>query len=106
MHQNSPFRKKCKTKLHQNAWIVSIHQEESITIDRFLECVKYLCKNDVLTVQLTLVKKITSTYTKYQEFRSQFDSFRSIVAKASVNIFPTVKYAVQLPTKPPAPKDW
>ena len=106
MHQNSNFRKNCKTKLHQNAWIVSIHQEEPITIDRFLDYVTYLRKNDVLNVQLTLVKKVSSTHTKYQEFRSQFDSFRPIVATATINVLPTVKYAVQLPTKPPAPKDW
>ena len=106
MEQTSCFAKNCKKKLHTNAWIVSIHHEEPITSDRFLEYVKHLRQNDILEIQVTLMKRMTSNHTKYHELRSQFDSFRPIVAKGTVNILPIGKYAVQLPKKPTAPKCW
>ena len=106
MDINSNFVKNCKKKLHTNSWIISIHHEEPITIHRFLEYIQFLRKNDILEVQVTLMKRINQHNTKYQEFRSQFDSFRPIVAKSTINILPTTKYAVQLPSKPQAPKTW
>ena len=106
MDSTSCFAIKCKRKLQTQSWVVSIHHEEPITIERFLEYIKFLRKNDILSVQVTLMKRIHRYHTKYQEFRSQFDAFRPIVATASSNIMPTVKYAVQLPERPVAPSDW
>lgn len=106
MTPDSCFTKGCKKKLQHQSWVVSIHHEEPITIDRFLEYIKFLQQNDILTFQVTLMKRIHNHNIKYQEFRSQFDSFRPIVAKSTINILSTVKYAVQLPERPDAPNDW
>ena len=106
MNSTSSFVKNCKRKLQTNSWIISIHHEEPITVDRFIEYVNFLRKNDILEVQVTLMKRMNQHNTKHQEFRSQFDSFRPIVAKGEINILPTTKYAVQLPAKPQAPNSW
>ena len=105
MDEDSPFKQGCKKILQKNSWIVGIHHDEPITIDRFLEYIEYLRKNEVLTFQITLTKRVTPGATNYAMYRNYFDNFRPIAAKATF-ITPETKYAVQVPTKPITPKTW
>jgi len=105
MEDTSPFRIGCKRNLQKNTWLIGIHHDEPITVDRFLEYVEYLRASNILTIQITLAKRIDPRATNYQLYRTYFDNFRPIAAKATV-IIPEAKYAVQTPTKPTTPTTW
>ena len=105
MNANSPFKLGCKKILQKNSWIVGIHHDEPITVDRFLEYVEYLRQQGILSVQITLTKRVSPAATNYQTYRSYFDNFRPISAKATV-ITPETRYAFHTPIKPPTPKSW
>jgi len=105
MTSDSAFRVGCKKSLHKNSWLVGIHHEEPITVNRFLEYVEFLRTNKIFNVQLTLTKRADPSATNYQVYRTYFDNFRPITSKATV-ILPESKYACQTPFKPPTPKTW
>ena len=115
---DSPFLKGCKKSLHRQAWIISIHQDEPITVDRTLEYMNYLRRNNILTVKVTLSKRLTTQKTNYEELWSRFDNIRPIVSKATVpvnssdshtetilHLSPAAKFAVYSLTKPIAPNN-
>ena len=119
MEADSPFLKGCQKSLHRQAWIINIHQDEPITVERALEYMNYLRKNNILTFKVTLSNRLTTQKTKYEELRSRFDSIRPIVSRATVqfsssdtntvtflHLSPAAKFAVYSPTKPIAPKNW
>jgi len=105
MEDDSPFKHGCKKILQKNSWIIGIHHDEPITIDRFIDYIAYLRAHDILTFQITLTKRVTPAATNYAMFRNYFDNFRPIAAKATI-ITPEAKYAVQVPSKPITPKTW
>lgn len=105
MTDTSPFKPGCKKNLQKNSWIIGIHYEEPVTKERFLDYVSYLRANDVLNIRVTLSKRIHSQATKYQMYRTYFDNFRPIAARATL-IVPEAKYALQCPEKPITPKSW
>ena len=105
MSGDSPFKLGCKKILQKNSWIVGVHHDEPITIERFLEYITYLRDHDILTFQLTLTKRVSPAATNYSMFRNYCDNFRPIAARATV-ITPEAKYAFQLPVKPPTPNTW
>ena len=105
MEETSPFRVGCKKTLQKNTWLIGVHHDEPITVDRFLEYVEYLRASKILSVQITLAKRIDPRATNYQLFRTYFDNFRPIAAKATM-IIPEAKYAIQTPTKPITPQNW
>ena len=101
MNPTSPFLVGCKKTLTKNAWMVSVHYEEPITVERFIQYVDHLREVNTLVVSVTLSKRpITATTLRYQEFRSRFDQMRAITNQAYT---PTVNYAIHSPVKPTAP---
>ena len=66
MHPNSPFCTGCRNKIHTAAWVVSIHQEEPITVARCVEYLAHLSDEGTLQFQVTLTKRITPRSTRYQ----------------------------------------
>ena len=89
MDPTSCFVKNCKRKLQTNAWIVSIHHEEPITINRFLEYVKYLRNNDILEVQATLMKRMTDNDRIYTFAKDNF----SVPLSFTITVLPRVPSA-------------
>ena len=47
MDEYSPFIAKCKKQLQRQAWIINIHHDKPITVDRFLTYVTNLQKNNI-----------------------------------------------------------
>ena len=103
MSSNSCFRKGCKKCLTQNSWIVGIQHDEPITKERVLIYIEYLRKENILNIQVTLTTRISSSYSKYEEYRCYFDNIRpmSSFAKRVIQIYPESNYAIQCPVKPP-----
>jgi len=54
MASDGPFKVGCKKVLQHNSWLVGIHHEEPITLERFLEYVVYLRANNIFEMQVTL----------------------------------------------------
>ena len=105
MSEDSPFKIGCKKTMQKNAWIVGVHHDEPVTVNRFLEYLDYLRENKIFTFQMTLTKRIDHTATNYQLYRSYFDNFRPIASHATI-VLPEAKYAFQTPTKPITPRSW
>ena len=57
MEEFSPFTTKCKKQLRRQSWIINIHHDEPITVDRFLTYVTYLQHNNILQVKVTFFQK-------------------------------------------------
>lgn len=85
MQETSLFRVGCKKNLQKNAWLIGVHHDEPITIQRFLEYVEFLRETNILTFQITLTKRIDPSATDYQLYCTYFDNFRPIAAKGICN---------------------
>ena len=105
MLNDSPFKPGCKKNLQKNAWIVGIHHDEPVTVDRFLEYVAYLRENKIFSFQITLTKRVEPAATNYQLYRTYFDNFRPVASKATI-VIPEARYAFQVPSKPATPRTW
>jgi len=105
MELNSPFIIGCKKILQKNSWLVGIHNDEPITVSRFLEYVEFLRSQKILNFQVTLTKRVSPNATNYQMIRNYFDNFRPVSSQATI-IIPECKYAFQAPLKPPTPTSW
>ena len=104
MHPDSPFVTGCKKVMTKNVWIISVHYEEPITVERFMEYVNHLREANTLDVSVTLSKRpVTSSTLRYQEFRSRFDQLRPITNKAHL---PVTNFAIHSPVKPTAPANF
>ena len=104
MASDSPFLVGCKKSYRKNVWIISLHYEGPITIERVMEYINFLREENTLAVSVTLGKRpVTSSTLRYQEYRSRFDSMRPITNKAQ---FPEAHYAIHSPVKPQAPANF
>ena len=104
MASDSPFLVGCKKSYRKNMWIISLHYEETITIERVMEYINFLREENILTVSVTLGKRpVTSPTLRYQEYRSRFDTMRPVTNKAQ---FPEAHCAIHSPLKPQAPANF
>ena len=116
MSTDSPFKVKCKNKFQTQVWIVSIGDEEPITIEQISEKIEYLRSIKQLTFTVTLTHRTTATSTKISKHRAFFDAFLPVSSYKNfpikpidhwrVKITPIAAYLVQLPTKPKVLKSW
>ena len=66
-------------------WIDSLHNEELITFERVIEQIEYLRIIGRLTFTVVSTHCITTSYTKINEHRVFFDSFRPILCSSLYN---------------------
>ena len=104
MQSDSPFLKGCKKSLTKNAWIVSVHHDEPITVERLLQYLEHLRATKVYNITVTLSKRPHPSHTElYQEFRLRFDQMRPITNFSNAPKHLIAKYAIHSPVKPDAP---
>ena len=94
MKPNSVFCTGCQCKFWRQSWLLSLHQDEPITVARTMDYIEYLRDQKIFTFQVTLYPRQTMNNTRYEEFRTYFDNIRPAV---SHSIFPSSAYAIQTP---------
>ena len=99
------FRKLQKT-FNYEKWISSVHNKEPITVDHVLDQIRHLCKLGKLTFVVTLTHCMTAQCTHCNEYCVFFDNFFPATNCVNSDVMSKVKFAIQLPFKPSAPKNW